>query len=333
MSDKPSKTIVAYTDTAIWWDEYGRAILHERYPGAKITEHPPHREIRTPPLHPPPTGTSNHAAVSMVFFEKTSFMKTSLRLDHNIGSIVESPATETDDQFMGEVVIIPSKNPLSAINLKLITRLRPHAYVIALHMETLDVLVRRPPFAPTGKWVQCSRTYGGVYTFCKQKGWSSHADPIFRRAIPSESAEDALQIYADCMALHTQRLQDPSIEREIFDEPLPDCEFIYYIINYLVLILFVIDDLSDVCAFHYFIDSGQLNLRTSIQVATRPLVVRFTLTRLKSLLVDWGKVEPIRGQMASINCGEVVRGTKWLLDEIDKLNERVGDLLIHGFVD
>lgn len=339
MSDKPSKTIVTYTNTAIWWDEYGRDILHEQYPTARITPDPPIRDIRTPASHPPPTSASNHAAVSMVFYEKTSFMKTSLRLDHNIGpkspdaELDAEPDAEENDRFMGEVVVIYSNNPLSSINLKLITRLRAHAYIIALHMETLDVLVRRPPFAPMGKWVQCSRTYGGVYTFCKQRGpWSLPADPIFRRATPSESAEDALQIYADCVALHTQRLEDPSIEREIFDEPLPDCELISDIIHYLVLILFMIVELSDISAIHYFIDSGQLNLRTSIQVATRPLVVRFTLTRLKALLVDWGKVEPIPGQMASITCGEVLRGTKWLLDEIDKLQDTVGDSLIHGLL-
>lgn len=225
MSDKPSKTIVTYHHTAVWWDEYGRDLLRERYPNAKITDHPPERDIRTPP-HPTPTSTSNHAAVSMVFFEKTSFMKTSLRLDRNLGSnFALAPGAEPDDEFMGEIVIIYSENPLSSIDLKLITRLRPHAYIIAIHMETLDVLVRRKPFAPTGKWMQCTRTYGGLYTICKRKGWSASADPIFRRAMPSESAEDALEIYAACRALHTERIKDSSIDREIFDEPLPDCEF------------------------------------------------------------------------------------------------------------
>lgn len=96
---------------------------------------------------------------------------------------------------------------------------------------------------------------------------------------------------------------------------------------------FMVVALNDLCAIHYFIDSGQLNLRTSIQVATRLLVVRFTLTQLKVLLIDWGKAEPIPGQMGSITCGEVVQGTKWLLDEIDKLYDVVGELLIHNFID
>lgn len=225
MSDKPSKTIVTYHQTAVWWDKYGRAILHNLYPNAPLTDHPPPHDIQTPP-HPTPTSTSNHASVSMVFFEKTSFMKTSLRLDRNLGTFGSAPGAEPEDQFMGEIVIINSTNPLSSIDLKLITRLRPHAYIIALHMETCDVLVRRRPFATTGKWVQCTRTYCGLYTFCKRKGWSASADPIFRRATPSESAEDALHVFAACKDLHTRRILDTSIVREIFDNPLPNCEFI-----------------------------------------------------------------------------------------------------------
>lgn len=96
---------------------------------------------------------------------------------------------------------------------------------------------------------------------------------------------------------------------------------------------FVIGALNDLCAIHYFIDSGQLNIRTSIQVATRPLVVRFTLTKLKVLLVDWRKAKPMPGQMGSITFSEVVQGTMWLLDEIDKLYDDVGELLMHKFID
>lgn len=227
MSDKPSKTIVTYHHTAVWWDSYGREILRHKYPNARFTEHPPERDLRTPTTHPTPTSTSNHASVSMVFFEKTSFMKTSLKLDRNLGpSSTLALGGEPEDTFMGETVVIYSMNPLSSIDLKLITCFRPHAYIIAFHMETMDVLVRRPPFTPMGKWVQCTRTYGGLYTICKRKGWSASADPIFRRATPSESAKDAIEIFSICKALHTQRIEDPSIDREIFDEPLPDCEFI-----------------------------------------------------------------------------------------------------------
>lgn len=97
--------------------------------------------------------------------------------------------------------------------------------------------------------------------------------------------------------------------------------------------IYLIDALNDICAIHYFIDTAPLNLRTSIQVATRPLVVRFAVTQLKALLFDWKKAEAVPGQMSSINYGEVVRGTGWLLDEIHKLYNVVSDFLIHNFVD